>query len=260
MQAQPPLDPPIAELDRQRFDRHGYLVVRGLAPPALLAAMEQTVDLHLDPLLGPAEFEADVAYPGAPADRLAPGGKTPRRLLNALSRDASFRSWALSLPVARRLEILLGGPVALAQSHHNCIMTKYPGFSSDTAWHQDVRYWSFDRPELVSVWLALGEEREENGGLRVLPGTHSQTFDRGRLDAALFLRQDLEDNQSLLSSAVDLELRRGDVLFFHGRLFHAAGRNRTQAVKRSVVFTYHRQDNHPIPGTRSDAYPSLPLA
>jgi hypothetical protein len=31
-------------------------------------------------------------------------------------------------------------------------------------------------------------------------------------------------------------------------------------VKRSVVFTYHRQDNHPIPGTRSDAYPSLPLA
>lgn len=116
MQAQPPLDPPIAELDRQRFERHGYLVVRGLAPRALLAVMEQAVDQHLDPLLGPAEFEADVAYPGAPADRLAPGGKTPRRLLNALSRDASFRSWALSLPVARRLEILLGGPVALAQS------------------------------------------------------------------------------------------------------------------------------------------------
>ena len=157
--------------------------------------------------------------------------------------------------MSRRVEILLGGPVALAQSHHNCIMTI--GFSSDTAWHQDVRYWSFDRPELVSVWLALGRTGGKRGP-RVLPGTHGQTIDRGRFDAALFLRKDLEENQTLLNSAVDLELRRGDVLFFHGRLFHAAGRNRTQTVKRSVVFTYHRQDNHPIPGTRSDAYPPCP--
>jgi phytanoyl-CoA hydroxylase len=260
MQAPPPLDPAIAELDRQRFERHGYLIVRQLAPASLLEAMEAVTDAHLAPLLGPAEFEADVAYPGAPADRLAPGGQTPRRLLHALSRDRSFRAWALSLPVARRLEILLGGPVALAQGHHNCVMTKYPGFSSETAWHQDIRYWSFDRPELISVWLALGAERPENGGLRVLPGSHAQAFDRGRLDAALFLRPELEDNQALLASAVDLELQRGDVLFFHSRLFHAAGRNETGSVKRSVVFTYHRQDNLPIPGTRSDVYPSLPLA
>ena len=75
MQAQPPLDPPIAELDRQRFDRHGYLVVRGLAPPALLAAMERTVDQHLDPLLGPAEFEADVAYPEPPRTASPPGAR-----------------------------------------------------------------------------------------------------------------------------------------------------------------------------------------
>ena len=56
-----------------------------------------------------------------------------------------------------------------------------------------------------------------------------------------------------------LELAVGDVLLFSSRLFHAAGRNDTDAVKLSLVFTYHAPDNRPIPGTRSAQYPSIAL-
>ena len=70
-------------------------------------------------------------------------------------------------------------------------MTKHPGFSSATLWHQDVRYWSFQRPELISVWFALGDETAENGALRVIPGTHLLDVQAQRLDAELFLRPDL---------------------------------------------------------------------
>ncbi|MEE4380696.1 MAG: hypothetical protein V2J02_01750, partial [Pseudomonadales bacterium] len=82
---------PVGELDRQRFDRHGYLVVRRFADPELVARMRAVAEESLDPLLGPAEYEADVHYPGAPADRAAPGGETPRRLLHAMTRDGVFR-------------------------------------------------------------------------------------------------------------------------------------------------------------------------
>ena len=58
-------------------------------------------------------------------------------------------------------------------------------------------------------------------------------------------------------AAQTVELHAGDVLLFHCRLFHAAGRNTTEQVKLSPVFTYHRADNHPIPGTRSAAFPSI---
>jgi phytanoyl-CoA hydroxylase len=139
-------------------------------------------------------------------------------------------------------------------------MTKHPGFSSATLWHQDIRYWSFDRPELISVWLALGDEVAANGALQMIPGSHREQLDRGRLDAELFLRPELPENQELIDSAVLVELRAGDVVLFDAQTFHAAGMNRSDVVKLSAVFTYHREDNHPIPGTRSANYPSLPVA
>ena len=82
---------------------------------------------------------------------------------------------------------------------------------------------------------------------------HRLDFDRGRLDQHLFLRPELEVNQELIDTAVTLELEAGDVLFFHCRLFHAAGMNRSETVKLSLVHTYHFDDNRPIPGTRCTA-------
>ena len=222
--------------------------------------MRAHVEKILDPLQGPAEFESDVGYQGAPTSRHVEGGNTPRRLLNAFSRAPLFADWATSKPIAEPLQQMIGtDEVSLSQCHHNCVMTKMPGYSSETMWHQDIRYWSFDQPELVSVWLALGEEGPQNGGLLVIPGSHRLELDRGRLDKDLFLRQELAENQALIDSAVPVSLSPGDVLFFHCRVFHAAGMNRTDATKISVVFTYHGGDNVPIPGTRSASYPSIPL-
>ena len=250
----------VQELTVNRFERDGYLIVPGLASLEVRTCMRKTVTSALDPLQGPAEFEAEVGYPGSPASRDADGGDTPRRLLNAYSRDPVFRQWASSDPVATYLRALMGvDAIGMSQCHHNCVMTKQPGYSSKTMWHQDIRYWSFDRPELVSVWLALGEERDENGALWVIPGSHKLRLDRGRLDRDLFLRHELSENQALIDQAQVVELDPGDVLFFHCRLFHAAGMNRTDNVKYSAVFTYHANDNAPIPGTRSAQYPSIPL-
>lgn len=232
--------------------------MRSVASAGELARLNAHVADALDPLVGPAEFEVDVGYPGAPSHRDDPGGATPRRLLNAFARGAALRDWALHPRIGARLRQFLGSDeIALSQCHHNCIMTKHPGFSSLTMWHQDNRYWSFDREELTSVWLALGQEESENGALIVIPGSHAETIDRGRLDRDLFLRPELAENKTLIERAVVVDLDPGDVLFFHSRLFHAAGRNQTDVVKLSLVFTYHRVDNRPIPGTRSSRYPSI---
>jgi phytanoyl-CoA hydroxylase len=138
-------------------------------------------------------------------------------------------------------------------------MTKDPRYSSLTSWHRDIRYWSFERPELVSVWLALGRERYENGCLLVLPGSHAMEFGPDELDDAQFLRPDVERNRALIDAPVAVELEPRDVLFFHCRLFHAAGANKTGETKFSVVHTYHAADNPPLAGTRSAAVPDVAL-
>ncbi|MEM1432553.1 MAG: phytanoyl-CoA dioxygenase family protein [Pseudomonadota bacterium] len=246
---------------RERFERDGYIVVRQLLEPDRVAELKALAAQALEPLAAPVEYEAEVGYPGAPADRGAQGGNTPRRLLYAFGRHPAYRAWATGSEVGDQLAAVSGARDWLvSQCHHNCVMTKAPGFSSETQWHQDIRYWSFDLPELISVWLALGQETAENGALRVIPGSHSMSIDRGRLDRALFLRPELPDNRALIERAVAVELEPGDALLFHCRTFHAAGRNATDAVKLSCVFTYHRSGNKPIPGTRSAIYESVPVA
>ena len=247
--------------DLSAFAKDGYFVARGFLSEPVRAKLKASILGDLEPLVGPAELEADVGYPGAPGDRSAEGGSTPRRLLHAYARSDDLRALALHEEVAQILVQLMGSDqVQLSQCHHNCVMTKYPGFSSATLWHQDIRYWSFDRPELISVWYAVGDELADNGALSVIPGTHDENFGRGRLDRNLFLRPELAENQGLIEQAKVVELAAGDALFFHCRLFHAAGRNLTDQIKISPVFTYHSQNNQPIPETSSDRLPSIMLS
>ena len=247
--------------DLSAFAKDGYFVARGFLSERVRAKLKASIQGDLEPLVGPAELEADVGYPGAPGYRSDLGGSTPRRLLHAYARSDDLKALALQAEVAQILSQLMGtNQIQLSQCHHNCVMTKHPGFSSATLWHQDIRYWSFDRPELISVWYALGDELDKNGALSVIPGTHVEDFGRGRLDRNLFLRPELAENQELIKQARVVELAAGDALFFHCRLFHAAGRNLTDQVKISPVFTYHSQNNQPIPETSSDRLPSIMLS
>ena len=245
---------------KTEFDRRGFVVVPSVLASDLRQRVIDQVRQAMDPLVGPAEFEADVGYPGSPKDRSAPGGSTPRRLLHAYARSDEFKSLASRPEIVALLQNLMGEDVCLSQCHHNCIMTKHPGFSSATLWHQDVRYWSFEHLDLISVWFALGDETAENGALQVIPGTHLQEVEAERFDDELFLRPELPENQALINAAETVALSAGDVLLFHCRLFHAAGRNVSDAVKLSPVFTYHRSGNRPLPNTRSDRFPSIAIA
>jgi len=242
-----------------QFNRSGYAIVPGLATRPECARMIALARDHLARAVAPVEYETDVGYPGAPVSKGAPGGHTIRRLLQAYARDPLFAAWGKDPRVVARVQQLFARPVVLPQAHHNCVMTKQPGFSSETHWHQDIRYWSYARPELISVWLALGTETVENGCLSLLPGTHVQEFDAARFDAAQFLRPELAANQALIATRVLAPLAAGDVLFFHARTFHAAGRNLTQETKFSIVYTYGPDNNPARAGSRSVAEKEIVL-
>jgi phytanoyl-CoA hydroxylase len=216
-------------------------------------AMLQVVQRHLRAAIPPIEYEAEVGYPGAPASLDAPGGKTARRLRNAWRRDPSFQQWASDPRLLAMMAQLLGEEVCLSLAHHNCVMTKHPDFGSATGWHRDIRYWSFTRPDLISVWLALGPENTRNGGLQFIPGSHRTPIAAHQLDALDFLRPDVAENQALFAQGIAPQLQAGDVVFFHSGLFHAAGRNASAAVKASVVFAYRGESNLPIAGSKSAA-------
>ena len=241
------------------FHTDGYLVLPGLASAEYVDAVYDFAQTQLQAKVGPVELEIDTGYPGAPTDQHAAGADTVRRLLQVVLRDRLITDWATGSTLAQPLKQLLGEQVRLSQVHHNCIMTKQPRYSSLTGWHRDSRYWHFARAELISVWLALRAETVENGCLLVIPGSHRWQIAADALDAAQFLRTDLAANAELLAQAIPVPLNPGDVLFFSSNLFHAAGKNRSELTKFSMVFTYRALNNPPLSGTRSASLPELPL-
>lgn len=249
----------LSQSEWEQFQRDGFLVFRQLIPTA---TREQMLAVTLDGVareIAPIEYEAELHYPGAPASLAAEGGRTIRRLKQAHSRHFVFTQWLCDGELTGRLADLIGSPIVMPLAHHNCIMTKQPKFSSDTGWHQDIRYWAYQRPDLISVWISLVPERVENGCLRVIPGSHRMPFERSHFDDALFFRDDLPENQAVIAQSVHVELDPGDVLFFHAKTLHAASRNHTSQTKYSVVFTFRSADNQPLLGTRSAESPELLL-
>ena len=241
------------------FQTVGYLVLPGFSSAQFCESVVAFAKQELAQQVMPIEFEADVQYPGAPTSRTAEGGATARRLLMASARHSMLLDWATMGELNKVLHQLLGTEVFLSQAHHNCIMTKQPAYSSVTGWHRDSRYWNFARADLVSAWLALGEEQVENGCLLVLPGSHRWAIAGDQLDERQFLRTDLAKNAALLERTTAVPLKQGDLLLFHSNLFHAAGRNSTDKTKFSMVFTYRSADNPPKADTRSALTPEIPL-
>lgn len=244
----------VAEL-RER----GFVVSPGLVSAEQCAALKRVAERQLQDAAQPVEFEADLRYPGAPESKHAPGGHTVRRLLDAYARDPAFAARATAPEIGEWMRVYFGEQPVLSRAHHNCMMTKHPAYGSLTGWHRDVRYWSFERPDLVSVWLALGPETDENGALWLVPGSHGAEFGPESFDAAKFFRSDLPANRTVLDAAVCPTLKAGDVVFFHCNTLHSAGQNRSDQVKFSLVFTYHGASNRPLEGTRSTSKPEVPF-
>ncbi|ASW01391.1 phytanoyl-CoA dioxygenase family protein [Paraburkholderia aromaticivorans] len=249
--------PDIVSQQISRFVEDGFIILRGIASQTQCEAILERSRVAIQDNTEPIEYEADLHYPGAPSSRFVHGGGTPRRLLDAFSRGHEFQAWCGEREVVDWLRSYFQRDVVCSMTHHNCVMTKHGSFGSSTGWHRDLRYWHFGRGDLVSSWLALGTENATNGGLSFIPGSHRMKLESDRFDSALFLRSETPENRSLIATAVSPCLAAGDVVLFHARTLHSAGRNQDARTKISLVFTYHADDDLPKPGTRSASRPGV---
>lgn len=242
----------------QQFKIDGYLVLPSMLSATKLNELQQLTAQHLEQRIAPFELETDVNYPGAPINSTADGGTTIRRLQQAYHRHSLYKEIATQPTVTQGIKQILDSTgLLLNPNHHNCIMTKQPAFSSATLWHRDTRYWNFSNKYLINAWYALGDEKPENGAMKILPGSHRWEVVDDALDEAQFLKPDHPYNQDRLATERVVMLNAGDCLLFSAHCFHAAGQNTTNQTKYSLVFTYHGDATQTIDGTHSASTPEI---
>lgn len=108
-----------------------------------------------------------------------------------------------------------------------------------TPWHCDAAYWPGTRPKL-SVWIALDAVNQENGALKVLPGSHRRDWkheDDGSQSNGEFTQNTKPDWDTVEERIC--ELPQGGAIFFSDRLLHASYPNSAGLDRYSLISTYH---------------------
>ena len=237
-----------------QFNADGFLVLRQFADHELCDMILELAKVHLKYKIPPIETESE--YVGLDKEVLK---VTVRRLRQVYDRDIMFKAWMEDKKIRPILKQVLQDTPVLTLAHHNSIMTKMPHTSTETSWHQDIRYWNFENDNLISIWLALDEEFDENGVLEFIPGSHKMQFSPEQFEGKQYFSCTAPENQELIEKKTSTILQKGDVVLFHGRLLHRANKNSTDKAKISFVYTVKGKSNRAIAGTRSSAYPEIIL-
>ena len=160
-------------------------------------------------------------------------------------------------------DAVLGPDIVLLSTHIFC---KYPAEGPRrpfVAWHQDVTYWGLEPAQAYTGWLALDDADVENGAMRVLPGTHQlgqlEHGKAGEPDNLLSINQAIDPHRLDVNSAVDIELRAGQMSLHDGLLVHGSNPNLSNRRRCGVTLRYTTPNVRIVeePGRRHQWPPSL---
>ncbi len=228
---------PMTADDRNRYERDGYLLVRGLIDAETLQRIDERFrELATGQLPRPENLVVmkDVEFVM---------GAEPQSPLHAINKILSFENDPVLWPFAmdpRVLEIVhdLVGPDLNTLSTN--VFNKPPGVDGRHPLHQDLRYFAL-RPadKILGTWTAMGPCTRKHGCLAVIPASHRGELcehaapDWDPVNFGFFAAQGVD-----IGARVHVEMDPGDTLFFHPLLIHGSGRNRSSEFRRSISIHY----------------------
>lgn len=122
---------------------------------------------------------------------------------------------------------------------HDHLLTKMPGDSKASAWHQDLPYWPFFSNDTLSCWMALDDVTVANGCMQFVPKSQSWgLFEPINLITPQALFDLVPDKKAEDFEPIVAEMKAGSCTFHNGMTFHYAGPNQTEKPRRAMVTIY----------------------
>jgi non-heme Fe2+,alpha-ketoglutarate-dependent halogenase len=153
-----------------------------------------------------------------------------------------FFRWAYELAmqpaVLDVLEDILGPDLFV---HSTRIFYKHPHDPAYVSWHQDGIYSKLNSKPAPSAWIALSDSNEQNGCLRVVPGSHSAGK---QPHVETYAADNLLNHGEEISVQVDestvrnLVLRPGQMSLHHVDLIHGSNPNRSGTKRIGFAVSY----------------------
>jgi len=150
-------------------------------------------------------------------------------------------TWADSIvhhpAILDAVEDLIGPDILCWTTNFFIKEAKSPGFVS---WHQDAAYWGLEPNEVVTAWVALSDSNLESGCMKVVAGTHLETFEHVETyhaDNMLTRGQEVAVEVDE-SKAVSMLLRPGEMSLHHISLVHGSAPNASNDRRIGLAIRY----------------------
>ena len=233
-------------MDRETFERDGYLIARGLLDGEEVGLLSDIARIDRD-LIAQKLVRRD-----------GEGGSAELTVVNTLPADTIYGAIVRSERIVRPMEKFLGGEV---YHYHHKMILKQKQTGGAWAWHQDYGYWYSNGclfPLMASCMIAVDRATKENGCLQVLAGSHHM----GRIDHVTIGGQtgaDPERMEHVLPQfkRVWVELEPGDGLFFHSNLLHRSDQNKSDHPRWAFICCYNAARNNPYKKHHHPCYERL---
>lgn len=222
----------------EEFDRLGVLHIRSLLSPDEVAEIREA---FMDQVARDRSVGHDDRVPEGDPLKLFPRLVHPHRRTD-LEVGRLSRQWMLDPRIMSKVTEIMG-PVFGAQS----MFYFKPPTARGQAMHQDNLFLQAHPETCIAVWIAIDDCDGENGGLKMVPGSHRYE---------LVCPEEADETESFTNAEIKLpdgmvaeqtEMKAGDVLFFHGSMVHGSGPNRsTDRFRRSLIFHYVPQSSTEI--------------
>jgi hypothetical protein len=220
------------------YRENGFLTLPHLLPQAAFDALR-------------GNFEAKLAA--------LPDGARPENMDVPHFTDPTLFDWLLDPGVLDLVEQLLGPDLALFSAHFFC---KPAGDGKSVPWHDDAYYWRetiTPSSGAVTVWLALDRVSQENGCMRVIPGSHLPGARRYRPSsrADSVFDEELDPSSVDEDRAVPLELEPNSCSVHAATLVHSSEANLSDQRRCGFTMRYISTDvrfNHEEVGDRHQIY------
>lgn len=121
--------------------------------------------------------------------------------------------------------------------YHDQLQYKPAKIGGVNAWHQDVEFWPFIQPySEITAWIALDDVNEDNGCMRMVPGSHHWGEAEGYLKSLehyLPLPDTYREHKIRVHSCT---VPRGHIHFHHHMTWHGSGLNLSPMPRRAIAF------------------------
>jgi ectoine hydroxylase-related dioxygenase (phytanoyl-CoA dioxygenase family) len=228
-----------------QYRADGYVVVRGLLDGARVAALTGEIDAWIE------ESRAREANYGETVDGKArfdlEAGHTAerprlRRVANPADISEAYRVALWDGPIVDAVAALIGQNVKF---HHCKLNIKLPGMETRVDYHQDHAYDPHTNDDMLAMLLLLDAVSEDNGCLRVVPGSHRERYSHYR-DGKFVGATDPALDAEFEARSLPVTGAPGDVCLMHTWTVHGGGPNRSAQPRRILICDYVAADAYPL--------------